>query len=66
MSTSQNRTVIVRLPADVVRWLDQRASYNLSSRNSEVVRILRTAVGQSRGCSDTAEVEPRSLNDHQE
>ena len=34
--------ILVRLPADVKKWLEGQAAYNLSSQSSEVVRALRS------------------------
>jgi hypothetical protein len=34
-------TVLLRLPNDVLSWLEKEAERSLASRNSEIVRSLR-------------------------
>jgi hypothetical protein len=40
-SKQETKAVLVRLPLDVVRWIEQQAAPSLASRNSEIVRTLR-------------------------
>jgi hypothetical protein len=47
MIAGKYRSVLLRLPHELLDWLDQRAEYNLSSRNSEMVRLIRDACKES-------------------
>jgi hypothetical protein len=37
----ETTTVLVRLPNDVLSWVEQEAARSLATRNSEIVRSVR-------------------------
>jgi Arc-like DNA binding domain len=37
----ETTTFLIRLPNDVLSWVEQEAARSLASRNSEIVRIVR-------------------------
>jgi hypothetical protein len=39
--TTKTTTFLVRLPNDLLSWVEQEAARSLASRNSEIVRSLR-------------------------
>jgi hypothetical protein len=41
MTEQPPQKMLVRIPADIKRWLERKAQRNLSSQASEVVRCLR-------------------------
>jgi hypothetical protein len=41
ISKEETKSILLRLPLDVARWLEQEAAPSLASRNSEIVRNLR-------------------------
>ncbi len=47
MKTISLRKILVRIPNDLVNWIDERRAKNLGSRNSEIVRILRSVSDDS-------------------
>ena len=38
--------VMARLPQDIRRWLEQQATQNFSSMNSEIVRAIRARMDE--------------------
>ena len=40
-TTKTTTTFLIRLPNDVLSWVEQEAQRSLASRNSEIVRTLR-------------------------
>ena len=39
--TTKTTTFLIRLPNDVLSWVEQEAARSLASRNSEIVRAIR-------------------------
>jgi hypothetical protein len=52
MSEQPPMKMLVRIPADIKRWLESEAKRNLSSQASEIVRSLRVRMeAELRGAS---------------
>jgi hypothetical protein len=49
----ETTTVLVRLPNDVLSWVEQEAARTLASRNSEIVRSLRARMDAERSTRAT-------------
>ena len=47
----------VRMPPDVVEWLQQKAAHNISSMTAEIVRVVRDRMHQDRRAERQAEVQ---------
>jgi hypothetical protein len=46
MNRAQAPKTTVRIPPDVVEWLQQRAEHNITSVTAEIVRVVRERMAQ--------------------
>jgi Arc-like DNA binding domain len=53
MNRAQAQKTTLRMPADVVEWLQQRAAHNITSMTAEIVRVVRDRIAQE-GCAEKA------------
>jgi hypothetical protein len=44
----ETRALLLRLPLDVKKWLEQEAARTLSSQNSEIIRTIRGRMDHQR------------------
>jgi hypothetical protein len=44
----EKKTMTVRAPLDVVRWINAQAERNASSQSSEIVRLIRDRIERER------------------
>jgi hypothetical protein len=47
MNRAQAQKTTLRMPADVVEWLQQRAAHNIASVTAEIVRVVRERMAGS-------------------
>jgi hypothetical protein len=48
MNRAQAPKTTVRMPPDVVEWLQQRAAHNITSVTAEIVRVVRERMARER------------------
>jgi hypothetical protein len=56
MNRAQAPKTTVRMPPDVVEWLQQRAAHNITSVTAEIVRVVRDRMAQEGRAERKAEV----------
>jgi hypothetical protein len=57
MNRSPAEKTTMRLPPDVVTWLQQKAEYNISSMTCELTRVCRERMAQDRHVERKAEAD---------
>jgi hypothetical protein len=48
MNRAQAPKTTMRMPPDVVEWLQQRAAHNITSVTAEIVRVVRERMARER------------------